>query len=98
LLVPDAAVRTDQARKIVLVVGKGGTVEAKPVQAGPLVNGLRSIKSGLQPNDRVVISGVQFAAPGSKVNVKPGRITPPAPPVALPSHTPTASQATLAAR
>lgn len=98
LLVPDAAVRTDQARKIVLVVGKDGTVEAKPVQAGPLVNGLRSIKAGLRPDDRVVISGVQFAAPGSKVNVKPGRISAPAQPVALPSHTPSASQATLAVR
>ena len=37
LLVPDAAVRTDQARKIVLVVGKDGTVAAKPVETGPLV-------------------------------------------------------------
>ena len=47
LLVPDAAVRTDQARKIVLVVGKDDTVAAKPVETGPLVGNLRVIRSGL---------------------------------------------------
>ncbi|MBA3677929.1 MAG: efflux RND transporter periplasmic adaptor subunit [Sphingosinicella sp.] len=98
LLVPDGAVRTDQARKIVLVVAPDGTVMARPIQAGPLVNGLRSIKSGLRPNDKVVISGVQFAMPGSKVNVRPGRISPPAPATILPSEAAPASQATLAAR
>ena len=49
LLVPDAAIRTDQARKIVLTVGKDGTVAAKPVETGPLVDGLRVIRSGLDP-------------------------------------------------
>ena len=96
LLVPDAAVRTDQARKVVFVVAKDGTVAAKPVVPGPLVNGLRSIRSGLTPADRVVIQGVQAIMPGAKVTQRPGRITPTiaahaAPQVALPA----ASQATL---
>lgn len=99
LLIPDAAVRTDQARKVVFVVAKDGTVAVRQVEPGPLVGGLRSIRSGLSPDDRVVIQGVQFAAPGSKVNPRPGRIDPPAgfKPAARPVQSPAASQATLAA-
>ncbi len=76
LLVPDAAIRTDQARKIVLVVGKDGTVAAKPVETGPLVAGLRVIRSGLAKADRVVVQGVQFAMPGSKVNTRVTQVRP----------------------
>jgi RND family efflux transporter MFP subunit len=99
LLVPDAAIRTDQARKIVLVVGKDGTVAAKPVETGPLVGGLRAIRSGITRADRVVISGVQFAMPGTKVNPRVGQIRPTeaAAPKAPPPSSPSASQATLAA-
>ena len=77
MLVPDVAVRTDQARKIVYVVGRDGTVAVRPVQTGPRVGHLRSILSGLKPDDRVVIQGVQFAMPGAKVNTKPGTIKAP---------------------
>jgi len=98
LLVPDAAVRTDQARKVVFVVGQDGTVAAKPVVPGPLVGGLRSIRSGLAPNDRVVIQGIQFAMPGAKVTPRAGKVTPTTPsgpPVASVDE-PAAAQATLA--
>jgi len=67
LLVPDTAIRTDQARKIVLTVGKDDTVAAKPVETGPLVGNLRVIRSGLTRADRVIVQGVQFAMPGAKV-------------------------------
>lgn len=76
LLVPDTAVQTDQARKILLVVKKDGTVAAKPVQLGPVIDGLRVIRSGLAPTDRVVVVGTQFAVPGSKVDVRNGTIAP----------------------
>lgn len=98
LLVPDEAVRTDQARKVVFVVAKDGTVAARPVKPGPLVGGLRSIRSGLRPDDRVVIQGIQFAMPGSKVTIRPGKIDPPVPAQAQAAHIPAASEATLAAR
>jgi RND family efflux transporter MFP subunit len=100
LLVPDAAIRTDQARKIVLTVGKDGTVAAKPVETGPLVGDLRVIRSGLTRADRVVIQGVQFAMPGSKVKprVTQVRVAEGAAPAAAPPSSPSASQATLAAR
>ena len=96
LLVPDAAVRTDQARKVVFVVAADGTVAARPVVPGPMVGGLRSIREGLKPDDRVVIRGVQFAMPGARVNARPGRIDPPARLAATPALPAPASQATLA--
>lgn len=98
LLIPDAAVRTDQARKVVFVVAKDGTVAVRPVEPGPLVGGLRSIRSGLGPQDRVVIQGVQFAIPGAKVNARQGRIAQTAPAPASRPVQAAASQATLAVR
>jgi membrane fusion protein, multidrug efflux system len=75
LLVPDAAVQTDQARKIVLVLGDNDTVSAKEVVPGALVDGLRVIRSGLADTDRVVIEGIG-AAPGAKVAPKDGKFEP----------------------
>jgi RND family efflux transporter MFP subunit len=99
LLVPDAAVQTDQVRKVVYVVDKDDVVSAKPVEIGPLVDGLRVIRSGLAPTDRVVIRGVQNAQPGTPVAVKPGRVATSAPSISPASFTaPAASQATLALR
>jgi RND family efflux transporter MFP subunit len=74
LLVPDTAVQTDQARKTLLVVDAGGSVAAKEVTLGPVVDGLRIVRSGLAPADQVVINGTQLAVPGSKVQPKLGRI------------------------
>ena len=76
LLVPDAAVQTDQARKMVLVVGKDGSVAPRPVVLGPVVEGLRVVRSGLTPSERVIISGTQMAMPGTKVQVHAGKILP----------------------
>jgi multidrug efflux system membrane fusion protein len=98
LLVPDAAVRTDQARKVVFVVGKDGTVAAREVVPGPRIGNLRTIRSGLNPNDKVVIQGLQMVAPGAKVTEKRTRIEPPGnlPAAAGPVNEPAASQATIA--
>jgi RND family efflux transporter MFP subunit len=97
LLVPDAAVQTDQARKVLLVVGTDGKVAAKPVQLGPVIDGLRVIASGLAPTDRVIITGTQMAMPGSPVTVTAGRIAPDAAVASAPSAlTPAASEATFA--
>ena len=74
---PDAAIATDQARRIVYVVAADGSVAPKPVQLGPLVDGLRVVRSGLQRTDRVIINGVQrIQAPGMKVQARTGRIQP----------------------
>jgi len=76
LLVPDTAIIADASRRIVYVVGKDGTVEARPVEVGPLMDGLRVIRSGVTRNDRVVIGGIQRARPGQKVTPQAGKIEP----------------------
>jgi RND family efflux transporter MFP subunit len=74
LLVPDSAIVTDAARRIVYVVDRAGTVHSRPVELGPLSGNLRVIRSGISPRDRVVINGIQRARPGQKVIPKAGRI------------------------
>jgi RND family efflux transporter MFP subunit len=72
LLVPDASVLPDQ--HIVLTVGPNGVVTPKRVQLGDLRDGLRVIRSGLDPSDRVIIDGIPTARPGSKVSPQSGSI------------------------
>ncbi|MBO0717863.1 MAG: efflux RND transporter periplasmic adaptor subunit [Rhizobiales bacterium] len=74
LLIPDSAVATDQSRKIVFVVKEDNTVEAKTVVLGPLDEGLRVIREGLQGGDRVIIDGIQRARVGAKVSPHDGTI------------------------
>jgi len=74
ILVPDAAVVTDQSRKIVMTVLDDGTVKPKVVRTGPTYDNLRIIRSGLEANDRIVIDGLVRARPGAKVTPQPGKI------------------------
>jgi RND family efflux transporter MFP subunit len=74
ILVPDAAVVTDQSRKIVLTVNDENVVVPKIIRPGPSYEGLRIVRSGLLPTDKVVINGLLRARPGSKVAPKPGTI------------------------
>ena len=67
VLVPDDAVATYQDRRYVLVVGTDGTVEYRAVELGAISDGLRVVRSGLQPGERVIVSGQARARPGSKV-------------------------------
>ena len=73
LLIPDVAVATDQSRKIVFVVKPDDTVEARPVVLGPLDEGLRVIREGLKPDDRVIVNGIQRARVGAKVAPSPAQ-------------------------
>jgi multidrug efflux pump subunit AcrA (membrane-fusion protein) len=43
------------------------TVEYRPVVLGPLVNGLRVVRSGLAPGDEVVVNGLQRVRSGMAV-------------------------------
>ena len=80
LLVPDAAIGTEQARKLVLVVGSDNTVMQKYVTIGQTTpEGLRVIKDGLGPDDRVVVNGLLRARPGQKVTPQEQGAAPPAP-------------------
>lgn len=76
LLLPDAAIVSDQARKIVFTVGADNVVVAAPVELGQLSDGLRVIRNGLKPDSRVVIDGLAspFVRPGAKVNPQAGQV------------------------
>lgn len=88
LMIPDSAIATDQARKIVMVLGKDDTVQPRPIEVGPVLDGLRIVRSGLTPQDRVILAGAQMVPPGTKVQAKAGRIAPsaaaPAPTISAP--------------
>jgi multidrug efflux system membrane fusion protein len=68
LLLPDTAIGTEQARKYVLVVGADEVVAQRYVTLGDIVDDLRVIKSGLAPDDRVIIRGLMQARAGAKVS------------------------------
>ena len=74
LLVPDAAVLPDQSEHLVMTVSADGTVAPKQVEIGDIRGGLRVIRSGLTPNDQVIIDGIPYAKPGSKVAPQDGAI------------------------
>jgi membrane fusion protein, multidrug efflux system len=67
LLVPDAAIGTEQARKYVLVVDADNIARLKYVTLGQVVDGLRVVKEGLAANDRVITRGLMQARAGAKV-------------------------------
>lgn len=77
VLAPATAIGSDQSRKFVLVVNKADAVEYRQVELGAETQGLRVVKTGLRPDDRLVIRGVQLARPGQKVRPVQGRIANP---------------------
>jgi len=68
IMIPDTAVATQAGERVVYVVDDKNVVSVKPVQLGPLNEGLRVIRSGLGPKDRVIINGQQRAFPGQTVD------------------------------
>jgi multidrug efflux pump subunit AcrA (membrane-fusion protein) len=66
LLVPDAALGSDQGGRYLLVLDRNNTVEQRQVTIGPRVGDLRVIESGLKPDDRIVVAGILRAIPGQK--------------------------------
>ena len=66
LLVPEAAIGAEQARKFVMVVDADNVARPKYVTLGPVVDGLRVV-SGIAPDDNVIVNGLIRARPGAKV-------------------------------
>ena len=97
LLVPDQAVTSDQTSQIVYVLGSDGTVRQQTVDPGPVVDGLRVIKSGLAPTDEVVIDGMTRVRPGVKAKGVAGKIVlrPPSPAANAAATPPPAASATV---
>jgi len=87
LLIDDKAIMTDQDRKYVYVVGPKNEALRKDVTLGGFADGLRIVQSGLTPNDKVIVAGLQkIFFPGAPVNAsKVVMGAPPALPAALSS-------------
>jgi len=68
ILVDDRAIGTDQDKKYVMVVGGDNHVSYRAVTLGPIVDGMRVIRSGLQKDERIVVKGLQRVQPNSLVN------------------------------
>jgi RND family efflux transporter MFP subunit len=78
LLVPDAAIGTEQARKFVLTVNADNTVVPKYVTLGQVTaDNLRVIKEGLSADDRIIVDGLLRARPGQKVTPQEQGAAPP---------------------
>ena len=67
LLVPDAAIGTQQDERFLLITGSNDIVESRPVKLGRLFGDLRVISDGLKPGERVIVDGLQKARPGAAV-------------------------------
>jgi RND family efflux transporter MFP subunit len=74
LLVPDAAVVTDQTRQVVYVVNPQGLVSERLVTIGTLVGDMRVIRQGLKPEDVVIVDGLTRARPGQKVRTREAQL------------------------
>lgn len=95
LLLPDGAVSQDQNRQIVTVIGRDAVARIRPVMTGPLVKGLRVIRSGIDANDVVVVDGGQKAKPGAKVSPHMTQVRFAKPEAAPPVSQPPAASATI---
>ncbi|OTP75084.1 putative Co/Zn/Cd efflux system membrane fusion protein [Caballeronia sordidicola] len=74
LLIPDIAVLADQTDRMVYVVGGDDVATPRKVEVGDLRGGLRVIRSGLAPTDKVIIDGIPTVHPGAKVSPHDGSI------------------------
>lgn len=69
-LINDRAVGTDQNRKFVYVVNGEGKAEYRPVRLGPVVDGLRVVREGVKPGEKIVVNGLQRVRPGAPVTAQ----------------------------
>ncbi|MEH6757314.1 MAG: efflux RND transporter periplasmic adaptor subunit [Parasphingorhabdus sp.] len=76
LLVPDESIITDQTRKLLYVIGKDGKVAQRIVETGPLVEGLRVIREGIAPTEKIILDGLSGLRPGTAVKAKLTQLKP----------------------
>ncbi|CAM5506362.1 efflux RND transporter periplasmic adaptor subunit [Alcaligenes phenolicus] len=68
ILIDDQALGTDQGKRYVLVVDQNNQAQYRVVEPGPMVDGLRVIKSGLQAGEKVIIKGL--VSPGMSITAR----------------------------
>ena len=67
ILINDRAVNTDQDRKFVFVVGQDNKADYRAVKLGPTIDGLRIVREGLKPGEKIVVNGLQRVRPGAPI-------------------------------
>jgi multidrug efflux system membrane fusion protein len=67
-LINERAVGTDQNRKFVFVVGRDSKAEYRPVVLGPVIDGLRVVREGLERDEKIVVGGLQRVRPGAMLS------------------------------
>ena len=70
ILISDRAVGTDQNRKFVYVVKADSTAEYRTVTLGPVFDGLRIVRDGIKPGDKIIVNGLQRVQPGAPVRAQ----------------------------
>jgi RND family efflux transporter MFP subunit len=79
ILVPDEAIASDQSQKYVFVIDRESKAQYRPVEIGPLVDGLRVVRKGVAPEDWLVVAGLQRIRPGLAVDAQRDTISLPVP-------------------
>lgn len=70
ILISERAVGTDQNRKFVYVVKADSTAEYRTVTLGPTFEGLRVVRDGIRPGEKIVVNGLQRVQPGAPVTAQ----------------------------
>jgi RND family efflux transporter MFP subunit len=97
MLIPDEAIVTDQTRRLVYVAEEDGKIAARIVETGPLVVGLRVVRTGLMATDKVVLDGLARLQPGARVDAALVKLEPRAEdtsPTSSPLSAPPSTEAT----
>lgn len=68
LLIRDSAVGDDQGSSFVWVLDKEDKAVYRPITLGPLLDGLRVVRTGLKADERVIVLGLMSVRNGVKVN------------------------------
>jgi multidrug efflux system membrane fusion protein len=71
ILVADRAIGSDQDQKYVMIVQPDGLTKYQRVELGPIVDGLRVVRSGLKGDETVIVEGIGKVRPNLKVNAEP---------------------------
>lgn len=79
ILIPQQAVIQTQKGSMVVVVGKDGKAEMRPVDLGDNYGDSFLLNKGLEPGERIVIEGGNKAVPGQPVRVEEVKAPQPAP-------------------
>jgi multidrug efflux system membrane fusion protein len=73
VLIPDSAIGTDQSTQYVYIV-VDGVIQRRPITSGPIIDGLRVIREGLDGTELLVTEGLMQARPDAEVNTIDGTI------------------------